>query len=65
PFTPTSPNNHPIYIFVIAGIFGGVLLGCGLAIMLELSDTTLRRVDHLESLAGVPVLSRIPQILVP
>ncbi|MEE8379579.1 MAG: chain-length determining protein [Gammaproteobacteria bacterium] len=62
PFTPTSPNNHPIYIFVIAGIFGGVLLGCGLAIILELSDTTLRRVDQLETLTGIPVLSRIPQI---
>ena len=64
PFTPTSPANFPLYLFCVAGLFGGIFLGCGLAVMLELSDTTLRRRDHLESLTGVPVLSRIPPLAV-
>ena len=60
PYTPTAPVNLPIVIFVIAGFLGGIFLGCGLALVLELTDTTLRRKDRLEALTGVPVLSRIP-----
>lgn len=62
PFTPTSPSNPPLLLFVISGLVGGLFLGCGLAIILELSDTTLRRREQLTLLTGVPVLSRIPYI---
>ena len=62
PFTPTSPSNPPLLLFIISGLFGGLFLGCGLAMILELSDTTLRRRDHLTALRGVPVLSRVPYI---
>ena len=62
PFTPTAPSNLPLFLFVIAGLVGGVFLGSGMAMMLEIADTTLRRRDHLEALTGVPVLSRIPPI---
>ena len=65
PFTPTAPSNLSLYLFVIAGIFGGLFLGCGLALLLEISDTSLRRRDRLEILTGVPVLTRIPPILEP
>lgn len=62
PFTPTAPDNIQTYLFVIAGVIGGLLIGCGVATILELSDTTLRRRDHLEAIAGVLVISRIPPI---
>ena len=65
PFTPTAPSNLPLYLFGIAGLFGGIFLGCGLALIFEVSDTTLRRRDHLETLTGVPVLSRIPPLVNP
>lgn len=62
PFTPVTTTNIPAIIFAIAGFFGGLFLGCGLAIILELSDSTIRRIDQLEALTKTPVLSRIPPL---
>ena len=62
PFTPTSPNNLSVVIFIISGLFGGIFLGIGIAVLLEVGDSTLRRRDQLEALAGVPVLSRVPDL---
>lgn len=62
PFTPTSPSNQPLFLFIICGLIGGLFLGSGLALMLELCDSRLRRSDHLAALTGAPVLSRIPHI---
>lgn len=63
PFTPSSPSNLPLMIFILAGLVGGVFLGCGLATVFELGDSRLRRRDHLTSLTGVAVLSRIPPMV--
>ncbi|GLS91287.1 chain-length determining protein [Psychromonas marina] len=62
PFTPTASTNKPLILFIISGIIGGLFLGCGLAVMQEVTDSTLRSRAQLESLTGVPVLSRIPRI---
>jgi polysaccharide chain length determinant protein (PEP-CTERM system associated) len=62
PFTPTTTINQSLLVFIISGLFGGIFLGSGLAIIQELSDSTLRTRQQLESLTGVAVLSRIPYI---
>ncbi|MDD1783954.1 chain-length determining protein [Enterovibrio sp. ZSDZ35] len=62
PYSPASPSNLPVVIFTIAGLFGGIFLGVGLAILLELTDTTIRRIARLEAITGAPVLTRIPKI---
>ena len=62
PFTPTTPANLPLILFVIAGLFGGIAVGSALAIIMEFADNTIRRRDQAEALSGVPVLSRIPLI---
>jgi len=62
PYTPVVPSNLPLALFVIAGFVGGCFLGCGIAVVLELTDTTLRRRDQLEALTNLPVISRIPPI---
>ncbi len=62
PFTPAAPTNMSVVVFVIAGIFGGIFLGCGLALIMELADTTIRYRRGLEAATGVPVISRIPPI---
>ncbi len=62
PFTPRSPVNLPLIIYFVAGIFGGLFLGCGLALLLEISNTTVIRRDMVEKLIGVPVLTRLPRV---
>lgn len=60
PYKPNSPSNLPNLLFIIAGIFGGIGLGTGLAVIAELCDTTIRRKDEIVLLSEAPVLSRIP-----
>ncbi len=60
PYTPTSSSNLPTLFFILGGLVGGVLLGIGLAIILEISDNSLRYLGQLETITGVPVFGRIP-----
>lgn len=61
PFTPSGPANLPTALFVIAGIVAGIFFGSGLALALEMTDTTIRNRETLESISGAPVLCRIPR----
>lgn len=60
PFTPTAPSNLPAMLFVVAGLLAGLFFGAGIALILELTDNSIRRRDQLEALTAAPVLSRIP-----
>ncbi|MGL5006716.1 MAG: GumC family protein [Plesiomonas sp.] len=60
PFTPTSPSTPPLFVFVIAGIITGIAIGCGFALIAEITDSTVHRSDKLSMLLGVPILIRIP-----
>ena len=62
PYTPTWPSNIPSVVFILAGLVGGILLGVGLAVIVEIMDTSIRSIDQLQKYTGAPVLSRIPKI---
>lgn len=62
PYTPSTPSNLPSILFVIAGFIAGIALGCGLATVSELFDTSIRRRDELENLTKSPVLTVIPKV---
>lgn len=62
PYTPTSTENLPMMIFLVAALFAGILLGTGLAIVVELTNNTIYRRDKLEQLTGVPLLCRLPPL---
>lgn len=62
PYTPSTPTNFPTIVFVIAGLFAGLFLGVGLAVLMEIFDTSIRLRQELEQLTGVPVLTVIPRI---
>ena len=62
PMTPTIPSNLPLPLFAIAGLVAGISIGLGLALAIELMDTSIRYRSTLSTLTGVPVLGRIPPI---
>lgn len=62
PFTPGAPANFPLIIYIVIGLFGGLALGIGLALIAEITDTVIRHKHALERIAGVPVISRVPLI---
>ena len=61
PFEPGMPANLPAWIFAIAGLFGGLFLGTGLAILLEFADNSVRYRTQLEYITELPVLGSIQQ----
>lgn len=60
PYAPSLPSNMPSIIFIVAGLFAGIALGIGLATLLEVFDTRVRRRDEVEQILGVPVITTIP-----
>ncbi|WP_341663384.1 chain-length determining protein [Vibrio sp.] len=62
PYTPSAPANLPVIIFIAAGLFAGIGLGCGIATMIELFNTSVRSPNELEALTGAQVIAIIPKI---
>ncbi|MEW6995829.1 GumC family protein [Colwelliaceae bacterium MEBiC 14330] len=61
PYQPSSPDNFPLSIFLLAGVIGGILLGSGLALFAEIADTSIRARHQLEVITLTPVITRLPQ----
>jgi uncharacterized protein involved in exopolysaccharide biosynthesis len=59
PAVPTKPMKPLTLLFALGGIVGGLFLGVGMVVLLELSDTSVRRIREMEALTGVPVLARL------
>ncbi|WP_052425301.1 polysaccharide biosynthesis tyrosine autokinase [Streptomyces fulvoviolaceus] len=57
PRNPVSPKR---LLDLVAGVFGGLLLGAGLVALREALDTTVKTSDALGELTSLPVLGSIP-----
>lgn len=64
PYIPSNSSNMPVMLFLLIGLIGGVFLGIGLAVVIELSDSSIRYRDQLEELTGLTVLGRIPPMII-
>ncbi|PCS22457.1 GumC family protein [Candidatus Enterovibrio escicola] len=62
PFSPSTPSNISLIVFTISGLIGGVLLGFSTAVLLELTNTTIRHISTLEAITSSPVITRIPPL---
>ena len=60
PTSPVPKNQTQLYL---AGILLGLLLGLGLAFLIEFNDTTIKSNDDIERYVELPVLGTIPHII--
>src|ERR1700730_1226785 len=58
---PSSPARPRVGLNLMLGALGGLVVGLGLAFFIEYLDTSVKTMDDVESLLGVPVLAIIPQ----
>jgi hypothetical protein len=61
PVQPSAPTKPMPMLFAIVGLIAGIALGAGLAALLEIANTSVRRIRDLEKMTGLPVLARIPR----
>ncbi|MQA86946.1 MAG: lipopolysaccharide biosynthesis protein [Streptosporangiales bacterium] len=57
---PASPNT-PFILYLASGMMAGLLVGLGVAVLLERFDQRIRRAEDVERLLGLPVLVEIPR----
>jgi polysaccharide chain length determinant protein (PEP-CTERM system associated) len=60
PSIPISPNPKKLFLFTVAA---GLGLGGGLALLLEMFDTSVRKRDDIEDKFGLAILATVPCIL--
>ncbi|MTI18895.1 chain-length determining protein [Rhodobacteraceae bacterium RKSG542] len=61
PQAPVTPGKT---VYLIGGVFGGIILGVGLAVLSEVFDPTLRRREEFQQAAhDLPIIVRMPRII--
>jgi succinoglycan biosynthesis transport protein ExoP len=55
---PAKPSKLKILALALVG---GFVLGCGLVFGLDMADSSIRNVDHVERISGMPVLTSVPE----
>jgi polysaccharide chain length determinant protein (PEP-CTERM system associated) len=59
PAKPSFPNNG---LFALGGLGGGMALGLGITLLMEMQDTSFRNERDVESLLRLPVLAMVPAV---
>jgi polysaccharide biosynthesis transport protein len=59
---PSAPSQPSLQRSLLMGVGGGLLLGLGLALLLELLDRTVKSGAEVERLLGLPVLAVVPDV---
>jgi Mrp family chromosome partitioning ATPase len=58
---PTSPSSPKTKLSLVAGLFGGLIIGIGAAFAFHSLDPRLRRETQLREIFDVPTMARIPR----
>ncbi len=61
PKLPAAPSSPNVTINLAVGAVAGILLGIGLALLLEFMDTSVKTMEDVERALQVPVLGIIPK----
>jgi capsular polysaccharide biosynthesis protein len=59
PLTPVSPNRPRN---LVLGILVGLMLGLGIAVLIEYLDRSIKTEEQITELIGIPVLASVPRI---
>jgi polysaccharide chain length determinant protein (PEP-CTERM system associated) len=59
---PDKPSFPNVPLLAVGGTLGGLALGLGLAILVEIQDTSLRSERDVEHLLHIPVLAMVPVV---
>jgi chain length determinant protein EpsF len=62
---PVERSSPKLLLNLALGIFLGVAMGIGVALLLELRDPLIRQGDELLPLLGVPILAKIASVKIP
>ncbi len=60
--TPTAPSHPRVRFNPMVGMGLGLLIGLGIALLLEAMDTDLRTMDEIEQALQLPMLAAIPSV---
>ena len=58
---PTSPYTPRVKLSLVAALFGGLIIGIGLAFAYQALDPRLRREEELRELFPIPIMAQIPR----
>lgn len=58
---PSAPYSPKVTLNMIIGVAVGMLLGVGLAFFIEYLDTSVKTMEDVETMLGVPVLAIVPK----
>ena len=58
---PTAPSTPNVTLNMAIGVLVGLVVGVGLAFFIEYLDTSVKTMDDVETMLGVPVLAIVPK----
>lgn len=58
---PTEPSSPTVGVQLALGLFAGLLLGCGTALLMARMDRTVKAADSIPESSGLSVLATIPE----
>jgi capsular exopolysaccharide synthesis family protein len=61
PVRPTSPVAPDRPMIIMLSLFGGLVIGLGIVLATEQSDTSFKDIVDIETVLGLPVLATVPE----
>jgi succinoglycan biosynthesis transport protein ExoP len=60
PFVAAKPAKPSKLKILVLALLGGFVVGCGLVLGTDMADSSIRGVDQMEQISGLPVLTSVP-----